>query len=40
MLERLGWKSDVVADGAAAVAAVKSNPEYSIILMDVQVSRQ
>jgi hypothetical protein len=37
MLERLGWKSDVVPDGAAAVEAMKSSSDYRIILMDAQV---
>ena len=36
MLDRLGYRADVVADGVEAVAAVTSTP-YDVVLMDVQM---
>ena len=36
LLERLGLRADVVADGAQAVAAVQRQP-YDVVLMDIQM---
>jgi len=36
MLERLGYRVDVVADGAEAVASIQRQP-YDVILMDIQM---
>jgi CheY-like chemotaxis protein len=36
LLERMGFRADVVGDGAAAVAAVEGG-EYDVVLMDVQM---
>jgi GAF domain-containing protein/CheY-like chemotaxis protein len=36
LLERMGFRADVVGDGAAAVAAVERG-EYDVVLMDVQM---
>jgi CheY-like chemotaxis protein len=36
MLERLGVKADLAADGSQAIAAVVKNP-YDLVLMDVQM---
>jgi signal transduction histidine kinase/ActR/RegA family two-component response regulator len=37
MLERLGHHVDVVEDGRAAIEAVRSDPGYDLVLMDVQM---